>query len=531
MGVMRRVPTAISAVAVLAVLIASALPAQSGGVIEGRVTNSVTGEAVAGVEVRFLDRQSYVYKTVTDSTGSYRIMGLKDNDYYGGFTKDGFSELRAEGRGNHVAGDVPVRVNVEIQPLGVLRGRVVDEDGKAAEGVRVECSCTRDGAITDEHGEFAFQDLRPGSYTLVAKPKVNLRVQDGVRLGTVAIYYPSVTEVEQAAWIPVRAGENVAGIEIRLKSVPVRRVTGTVMNEAGKPVGHATVKLIGHTGRARHPIMFSPGFSYKIGPDPVPELARVESREDGTFEFAVVEPGDWRLSVEAGVDDDMPLGDVASVLVSEKDVEDMRLRLVAPFAVEVNVDWGGAKPPSGGYGWTPVNLTPLESQPRLIVDPAKNVGRINGILPGRYRVTPQGSGLDVYPSAVMWGGRDVKGQVVELTPGVAPLQVIYKPGLGKVRGTIENCQGDHGDGAMVMLVPRDAGEVTTILTARCGAGGVFEMERVVPGDYYAVAFDHGDGQGVQWDSLLTTILPIASNVRVEAGSTVSLDLRANRWPW
>jgi hypothetical protein len=507
-------------------LTALALSAQSGGVIEGRVTNSVTGEAVAGVEVRFLDRQSYVYKTATDSTGSYRLTGLKDNDYFGGFTKDGFSELRAEGRGNHVAGDVPVRVNVEIQPLGVLRGRVVDEDGTAAPGVRVECSCTRDDAITDENGAFAFQDLRPGSYTLVAKPKANIREQDGVRLGTVAIYYPSVTEMEQAAWIPVRAGENVAGIEIRLKSVPVRHVSGMVMNEAGKPVAHATVKLMGHTGRARHPMMYSPGFFYTIGPDPVPELARVESREDGTFEFAAVQPGDWRLSAEAGVEDDMPLGDVASVLVSEKDVEDVRLRLVAPFAVEVNVDWGGAKPPSGGYGGVSVSLTPLEAQPRLIVDPAKNVGRINGILPGRYRVTPQGTRLDVYPSAVMWGGRDVKGQVVELTAGAAPLQVIYKPGLGKVRGEVE-----RGEGAMVMLVPRDAGEVSTILTARCGAGGVFEIGRVVPGDYYAVAFDHGEGQGVQWDALLSTILPLASSVRVEEGSTVSLDLRPNRWPW
>jgi hypothetical protein len=32
------------------------------GAIEGRVTNSVTGEAVGGVKARFLDRKSYVYE-------------------------------------------------------------------------------------------------------------------------------------------------------------------------------------------------------------------------------------------------------------------------------------------------------------------------------------------------------------------------------------------------------------------------------------------------------------------------------------
>jgi hypothetical protein len=42
------------------VLTALALRAESGGIIEGRVTNSVKGEAVGGVKVRFLDRRSYV---------------------------------------------------------------------------------------------------------------------------------------------------------------------------------------------------------------------------------------------------------------------------------------------------------------------------------------------------------------------------------------------------------------------------------------------------------------------------------------
>jgi len=40
-----------------------------------------------------------------------------------------------------------------------------------------------------------------------------------------------------------------------------------------------------------------------VGPGPEPEVARVESHADGTFEFAAVEPGDWRLSAEAGIDE------------------------------------------------------------------------------------------------------------------------------------------------------------------------------------------------------------------------------------
>jgi len=496
-----------------------------GGSIEGRVTNSVTGEAVGGVKARFLDRKSYVYESVTDSTGSYRLTGLGDNDYSGEFSKDGCSDTRMNER-VHVSGDVPARADAQIQPWGSLRGRVVDEDGKPAPGVRVE-GPGRDGAVTGEDGEFEFHELRPGSYTLVAKPEPKIRMEDGVRLGTVAIYYPSATEPAEAVRIPVRAGENVSGLEIRLKSVPVHRVAGIVLDEAGKPVAHATVKLMGPPGNARQPIIFSPGSSYTMGLVPEPEVARIESHEDGMFEFAAVEPGDWRLSAVMGVDDDMPLAGVGSALVSEKDVEDIQIRLAAPFPVEVTMDWGSAQAPArGGYGWRPVVLMPMEGQPSLNVDPAKNAGRINGIFPGRYRVTPMSTGPEVYASAAMREGRDVAGQAVEFAPGAAPLQVIYKSGLGKVRGTVE-----HGEGSMVMLVPHDGGETSTIGIVKCGAGGSFEINGVIPGDYHIVAFDHPDEGGVQWDDLLTRIVPIASNVRVESGSTASVDLRISKWPW
>jgi hypothetical protein len=498
--------------------------AESTGSIEGRVTDGVTGEAVSGVEVRFLDQHSYVHGAVTDSTGSYRLTGLNDGDYSGQFTKEGFSDTRLSQR-VHVAGDGTARANVQIQPWGALRGRVVDEDGRPAAGVRVECACASD-TITGENGDFAFHDVRPGSYTLVAKPEARIQVEDGERLGTVAIYYPSVTELQQAVRIPVRYGEDVAGIQIRLKSVPVRRVTGVVVNEAGKAVARATVRLMGRAGTARRLVMFSSGLD-AIGPVAEPEVARVETRADGTFEFAAVEPGDWRLSAEAGVDDDMPLGGVASVTVTEKDAEEVQVRMVAPFGVAFTDDRRNVQGPVGTrYGGIPVLLSPMEGQPRVIVDPAKNVGKLNGVLPGRYTVVPQFVGGDFYISSVMWEGRDVAGQVVEFAAGAAPLELIYKSEVGIVRGRAE-----RGEGSLVFLVPRNLGEFTIVRTALCGSDGVFQLDRIAPGDYQIVAFDHADERGVDWSALLSLIAPAASEVRLEAGATASAALSVNKWPW
>lgn len=190
--------------------------------------------------------------------------------------------------------------------------------------------------------------------------------------------------------IVVRSGENVSGIEIRLKSVPVRRVAGVVLNEAGKPAAHATVKLMGHAGAARQSlgsaIMGYLDISFMVyatvGPASEPEIARTESRDDGSFEFPAVEAGDWRLSAEIGVVEDAPMSGVASLLVSEKDVEDVQIRLTPPFAVEVATDWGTAQAPAKtGFGWSSVRLIPIESQPLVFLDPAKNVDKLNGIFP------------------------------------------------------------------------------------------------------------------------------------------------------
>jgi hypothetical protein len=54
--------------------------------------------------------------------------------------------------------------------------------------------------------------------------------------------------------------------------------------------------------------------------------------------------------------------------------------------------------------------------------------------------------------------------------------------------------------------------------------GVFAFGNVPPGNYYVVGFDHTDDRGVPLDTLLSTIISIASSVRVETGTTASVDL-------
>jgi hypothetical protein len=537
----------------LAAVAAAALHAQSGSTVEGRVTNNVTGEAVSGVSVRFLDRQQYVFSASTDSSGSYRISGLKEGDYTPEFSKSGFSDSMSNPR-VHLAGDVPAQVNAQLKPWARLRGRVLDEDGKPAPGVRMDMGRSfLDDVSTKANGEFEFTEVAPGAYTLIAKPPPRIRVQDGVRLGTVAIYYPSATEIGGSIPIAVRSGQDVSGIEIRLKSVPVHRVAGVVLDGAGMPAPNATVKLLGPQGTARQftgssPLMhlyaanvgadgritgtFSlPGSGamlVTLGPGPEPEIAQVESHADGTFEFPAVESGDWRISAAIGIYEEMPRGGVASAAVGEKDVEDVQIRLSDPFVIESKADLAGEQTPS--YIERVSNLVgfePAEGQPRVAIR-LEGDKRIPGVLPGRYRVVP-GLGMrldDLYMASVVWGGRDVLGQVVELAPGAEPFHILFKTGLGKLRGSVEN-----GAGALVLLMALDTGGVSSVQSINCGADGSFELVDLVPGDYRIAVFDHGDQKQIPWTTLSSVAVPLASSVHIDSGATASMNLRASTWPW
>jgi hypothetical protein len=537
-----------------------------GASIEGRVTNSVTGEGVAGAKVRVLDRHSSVFETVTDSGGLYRLTGLTDGDYRAEFWKDGYSDktdmtsplqqIMLGGGYLHASGDVPARQDALLRPWGGLRGRVVDEDGKPAAKVRVRIEPVGEtNERTDENGEFAFQGLAPGSYELVAKPEEKTRIEDGVRVGTVPIYYPSVTDPADAAPIAMSWGATVSGIVIRLKSVPVHRVAGVVLNVAGEPVTRATVKLLGWAGPAQkllgggavvagpgEPVVVLPareamnllgGISTMIGPGPELELASVESGDDGSFEFPAVQQGDWRLSVEAGVDDDKPVAGIASANVADKDIEDLRIRVVAPFTPEATADWGTQAPKNDEPPWSMLSLTAVEDQPqvRLSVGRVTHEGGTSGFFPGRYLVTSASSPPGYYVASVIWGGREVLGQVVEFGEGSGTFRVMLKNESGTLRGTV-----DRGDGASLFLVNELGGGIVQYREEMAGTTGTFEFQNVAPGDYYVVAFDRvpyidAVSRGLPPGDLPASIIPLATRVRVEEGSTASVDLKVNRWPW
>lgn len=535
--------------ALLALVLAAQL---AGGSIEGRVTNGVTGEGVSGALVTFLDRGSHPFKATTDSTGAYLLTGLADGEYRGEASKNGFTQYRSGGSmadlvtgGGRlrVSGDVPVHMDAQLQPWSAVRGHVVDEDGKPAAGIQVEISRSLENTtVTDERGEFFFEEIPAGSYTLVAKPKPTARLSDGERIGPVPVYYPSAIQRADASPIEVRWGAPAAGLEIRLLSVPVRRVAGTVLDTNGKPAPKTIVRLLGPGSPLRQGTagaISGPGYAVMGGTlsffttlaaGPEIETARIESRDDGTFEFAAVPRGEWRVSAELDLDDAKPQFGVSSAVVNEKDAEDVTIRMSGAFSVEVTADWGGVDPPKAKDETTArtgylVHLAPVEGQPLLTFDAKGTTTSVNGAFPGRYRVLRSLASAGTYVGAVMYEGRDLLNQVIEVAPGSGPLHVIVKHDGGSVKGVVND-----GPGATVLLVPKTGGEVLDYRTTLCGAGGAFEFKDVVPGDYHVAAFDRLST--LPGASPADAVAPYGVSVKMEPGAAaLPVNLQLNKWPW
>lgn len=520
--------------AVWLVWIAPWLCAQQGTTVEGTVINSVTHAGLGGVSVTFSAYHGgQQYNTTTDASGAYRITNVQPGSYGTEFQKTGFLEPPRPGPfepGLRIApAQNGIRLDQQLTPLATLRGRVVDPEGQAVSGVEVGIS----EFVTSEtgsDGEFVLTEIPPGSYTLFAKPKPAAAVvKDGKHTGSAITFYPDATDPAQAQLIAVHGGDDLAGLDIRLRASPAYRVRGTVVNRSGQPAPHADVSLRSVRGARLIPVFVSQEqyHYYLTGGTQFLQEADVETDDHGRFELPSVRPGQWVVRVESQpAPDGLTMTGGAALSVSEKDIDDWQIPFSSPFTLRGTADWGDQPPPDSSRQ-AGVMLFSEESGAmgaRLGAVSGESLV-VEGLTAGRYRIVPMPSGpAGYYAASVFLGEREVGGESVELTPDSPPPRVVYKPNAGSVRGTVQG-----GPGATVLLWRQPAETADLVLAATCDARGVFQFGSVPPGDYSVLAFDRVNTAGDS-DTFLRNSLPAAARASVGESSAATVELQVNHWP-
>ncbi len=501
-----------------------ALPALAYGQVEGMVTSSTTHAALAGVGVSITAATGHgpTYTATTDADGRFHISTIEqDGEYRAEFVKHGFRQDTVR-TFRFAAASGGARVNIELTPLPVVRGRVLDGEGRPAPKVRVELvSATGNwtlATMTGPDGGFVFQEALPSpAFIMRAIPLRTLPAPEP--LVWAPTYYPDGTDRSQAARIVWSGDGDLEGYQIRLRATPVYHVRGTVLDDAGKPAFGVQVELVPVDLQA--PVML-----FLDSP-----AAQTKSDENGAFDLPKTWPGEWLVVANSERGGKRLIG-TAEGRVSTSDWDTAKIRLRAPFAVK-----GLSEGPDGGHPRGSVMLAPEGefSPPGTAVVNVQPDGQFefSNVYPGRYRISPNGGGSRIYLSSIQFGGREVLGQVVDIQDGTLPIRVAYQANGGSVRGAVEHCK-------VVMVFPTDAALRSSAFTrsARWDDAGRFQADNLRPGDYYAVAM--GLPPSMALEQVLDQVLFDPSRmgefaggaeiVRVEGGQSTTVELKLSAWP-
>jgi hypothetical protein len=177
----------------------------------------------------------------------------------------------------------------------VIAGRVADDNGEAMARVQVYTlflppGSTRpqrigSGAQTDDLGQFRLFGLTPGDYMVVAEARANTFVPPNAppeteeeKIGFMTTYYPGTPDEGSAQRVRARAGAETPGIEIRMATGRLFRISGIITDSQGRTSNRTSGNLFRRSNTSGSTFGFS-------------------TDEQGRFQMRNIPPGNYRLIV------------------------------------------------------------------------------------------------------------------------------------------------------------------------------------------------------------------------------------------
>jgi hypothetical protein len=241
--------------------------------ISGRVLEDGSRMPIAGAQLMLMSIPSRSGRAqvpfpdrprtaITDHDGRYEFDDLEAGRYQITVQKAGFALLPGSPEVDLKAGERRGDVNVMLQKGAVIVGRVLDEAGEPLVDTRVLAMRkpavppsgnpirgdllipAGPGAQTNDLGEFRLFSLPPGEYYVQVMPRHDFGGSPAPRATTMLpTYFPGTADPAAALPISVGAGQTSGDVVIRMIGVPAFHVSGLVLDEAGRPVVNAMVRL------------------------------------------------------------------------------------------------------------------------------------------------------------------------------------------------------------------------------------------------------------------------------------------------
>jgi hypothetical protein len=503
------------------------------GSIQGRVTNSQTGDGIGGTTLRLFPRRNtngttQPASTVSQDDGSFRFDSVNPGTYILFVQNQNYSNQN--GRlptvtvtdGQHVS-DIAFQLN----PLGSLTGKVFDDEGKpfAKATVQLYMGFNLRGKMqlrrthqttSDANGKFHFDRMAAGKYYLTADtlPSDNFPRGSGRRHAIpqptteappvpaesddrpvlVRTFYPQSLTLEGASVIEMTPGSSQESIEVWMRRVPAFSVLGQIAGFQTGDVGSA--------------------MSLTLAPrDSLPDGGlgrRVRVQKDETFAIGRVTSGSytlWLIGSYSGTTDTTRMMRGGRRVLAREDIEvnganvsNVQLAPLPPINLTGQVVLQDGTP-NGNLGQIQVLLV---AQGQGTMGRSQNVApdtggnfAIKDLDPGDYTVRVFNAPTGMYVQSITLDRQDVKSMGMNLSQGGSggQLQIALKAGASEVDGTAGNGGSQKIASGTVLLIPAELpSDGSGTLTGAIGNGGTFAIRNVPPGHYLAFAVQ-------QWSSI------------------------------
>jgi Carboxypeptidase regulatory-like domain len=493
--------------------------------MQGVVVNALTGEPVSKAVVTVLSLKhtsDTAQSATTDRQGAFEIQGITPGICHISAAKPGYfgdaPKLKVAGSDDEVegliitlgAGEKLDSVRVKLTPLGVVTGRVSDEDGDPLRRAEVTLkrvvwpagSRNSDGARveTNDLGEFRAADLRPGRYYVSfwyesRAPRLAGKAKNEETYRS--LYFPGVPRIEDAVPVEVVAGSVRAGVDVRLSKAGTFRVSGELRGVRAASAEEVTLSLTG-------PLQFREG----------------HTSPTNTFEFERVLPGHYTLIAQ--VDTwyaKVPLD------VTDRNISNLVVTLARRFPIKARVIWDGDAPANPSQPAIHVEPIPPGSL-GTFEDAKRNADgslTIPDMLPWKMSIQIDGLSDQDYLKSIRYGDVTVDDGTFDVVAGV-DLDIKLRTGAASIEGTVTQEDKPRAAATVVLIHTKYRSWAAFSRVTTSDQNGHFSMHGVAPGNYQLYAFDAIEDGGWFDPDFDSKFAPRSVPLKVEEKGTVTTNL-------
>jgi hypothetical protein len=475
------------------------VPPEEQCAISGKVVNSQSGEPVrrATVMVRGLQAGGVPVQAVTDASGEFQFTGLQPGRVMvmvqrQGFTPDSYG-IDGLQRNQFVLAPAERREGIvlKLTPLGVVAGRVLDEEREPLQDTRVVLlgwkwsqfakSLSPSGSgMTNDLGEFRITNVMPGKYYVCAQARrataFTIVPSAAQTAGYFRTCYPGAPGPESATQVEVKAGSVVDRVDIPLQSGKMARISGRVAADAPKdePGGFMVTLSERRPGEG-----VEAGFANYLIPTQAP---------DNRFGIDGVEPGEYEILVRRMNMQGPPLARMP-VSVPDTGLSDLVLRPSQPVQLSVHVameDGAKLSRESVRLMLSVVDGTIVQTPPVLSADGTLT---FNDLPPDRYRPMLMGA-RNFYMKSVRVGSAETADGIFDLRRSGGVAEIVLSAKVATLDCTVVDSGSQAVAGATVTLIPEGARSANPsyYTMGRTGPEGRFIVRGVAPGTYKVFAW-------------------------------------------